>query len=394
MVDYNQYVTDLYRNELGRDPDPEGFAGWVNALSSGVLTPQQVAEGFNRSSEGINYDINRLYQSELGRAPDEVGVSGWGGALASGSINENDLQQMIRQSPEYGSLAADQYRDLINKAYEQEVGRSADPAGLTSWATQLRSGAIKPEQLPGLVQGSNEGWLYDVYKDVLGRGFDPAAAEWTRALESGQMTRDQVLAAIKGSQEYLARNPQMQPGGVSVPIPGLGGSVSAFQNYAPMKPLADPRSQTFGFLYDTINQRLGRDVTPRGLLDVNSINAAFNNPGTGGMAASAQQQTPASTGATNPNVVGGLLDARNLVSSLYQQELGRAPDYAGLDSWSNAVYNGMTRDQLLANIRGSAEYQSRVSGSQAAADAEAAYQAALANGGGGGYSFAGGGGGN
>lgn len=368
-MDYNQYVTNLYQQELGRAPDPEGLAGWVNALSSGALNPAQVAEGFARSSEGINYDINNAYQSELGRAPDPGGYAGWSQALSSGALDQQGLLNQIRQSNEYSSLAVDQYRDLINQAYEREVGRTSDPNGLSGWATQLRSGAITPEQLPGLIQGSNEGWLYDRYQELFGRGFDPAAAEWTRMLESGQMTRDQVLQALMASEEYAAKNPNST---TQVRVPGqaantgFSGTVTPFTNYDPMKPLADPRSQPFGFLYDSIQQRLGRDVTPRGLLDVASINSAFSRQPAGTAAVSgpvnwasgAQQQTPATSGAS-PNVVGGLLDARNLINSLYQQELGRAPDELGLTGWSNAIVNGMTQDQLLSAIRGSSEYQAR-----------------------------------
>lgn len=405
MVDYNKYVADLYRNELGREPgDDQGFNAWVSALSSGGLTPQQVADQIERSSEGVNYDLSRVYQNELGRAPDESGIQSWGQALQSGALSDDQFQQMVRQSPEYGTAAVSQYQDLLNKIYEQEVGRTPDAGGAAQWAAALRSGAITPEQLPGLFSNTNEGWVYDQYADVFKRQPDPAARAWVDALEKGALTRDQVLAQLKASPEYSQLNPP-PPGSVPgapgyVPLPGAPagspGYVSAYQNYAPMKPLADPRSQTFGFLYDTINQRLGRDVTPKGLLDVNSINASFGAspkttvaaPAAVNWAGGALQQTPASTGAStgsgasagggytyqdvapgptnstynqwaagNPNLVGGILDARNLVSNVYQQELNRAPDFGGLDSWSNAVYNGMTRQQLVDAIRASSEYQ-------------------------------------
>lgn len=428
MVDYNQYVADLYRNELGRDPgDDPGYNAWVSALSSGGLTPQQVADQIERSSEGVNYDLARVYQSELGRAPDESGIQSWGQALQSGALSDDQFQQMVRQSPEYGTAAVSQYQDLLNKIYEQEVGRTPDAGGAAQWAAALRSGAITPEQLPGLFSNTNEGWVYDQYADVFGRQPDPAARAWVDALEKGALTREQVMAQLKASPEYSQLNPP-PPG--SVPLPGAPagspGYVSAYQNYAPMKPLADPRSQTFGFLYDTINQRLGRDVTPKGLLDVGSINANFAGkpaataaaPAAVNWAGGALQQTPASTGASagggastgsgytyqdvapgptnstynqwaagNPNLVGGLLDARNLVSNVYQQELNRAPDFGGLDSWSNAVYNGMTQQQLTDAIRASSEYQGLQSGRTAGAGADAAYQAALAAGGGGGFNW-------
>lgn len=372
MVDYNQYVADLYRNELGRDPgDDPGYNAWVNALASGGLTQQQVADQIERSQEGVAYDVNRVYGSELGRAPDAGGAQSWGDALASGAISDDEFLNRVRQSGEYGTSALQQYQDLINQTYMQEVGRTPDAGGAAQWAAALKSGAIKPEQLSGLFSNTSEGWVYDQYGNLFKRAPDDAAKAWVDALEKGALTREQVLERLMASPEYAKLNPQ-KPG--VVPVPGAAGSggfsgnVTAYQNYAPMKPLADPRSQTFGFLYDTINQRLGRDVTPRGLLDVNNINAAYGPNGSAASpvnwAAGAQQQTPASTGGYggNSNLVGGILDARNLVTNMYQQELGRAPDFAGLDSWSNAVYNGMTQQQLLDAIRASSEYRARVAG--------------------------------
>lgn len=408
MVDYNQYVADLYRNELGRTGGAEEISQWANALASGGLTQQQVADMIERSPEGVNYDVSRVYTGELGRAPDEAGATSWGQALASGAISDDEFINRVRQSGEYGTSALQQYQDLLNKTYQQEVGRTPDAAGAAQWAAALKSGAIKPEQLPGLFSNTNEGWVYDQYGNLFNRAPDEAARAWVDALEKGALTREQVMAQLMASPEYVKANPT-KPG--AVPVPGYGGSaaaggfpgyVTAYQNYAPMKPLADPRSQTFGFLYDTINERLGRDVTPKGLLDVNSINASFGAspkttvaaPAPVNWAGGAIQQTPASTGGyagtgatsggstgggyvyqdvppgptnatynqwaagnNNPNLVGGILDARNLVSSVYQSELNRAPDFAGLDSWSNAVYNGMTQQQLIDAIRASSEYQ-------------------------------------
>jgi hypothetical protein len=47
-----QYVTLLYENVLGREPDPTGLATWTEALSSG-WTRGQVLIGFSESPEGI-----------------------------------------------------------------------------------------------------------------------------------------------------------------------------------------------------------------------------------------------------------------------------------------------------------------------------------------------------
>jgi MBG domain/Domain of unknown function (DUF4214)/MBG domain (YGX type)/Abnormal spindle-like microcephaly-assoc'd, ASPM-SPD-2-Hydin/Immunoglobulin domain len=51
-LDNTQYVTLLYENVLGREPDPTGLATWTGHLSSG-WTRGQVLIGFSESQEGI-----------------------------------------------------------------------------------------------------------------------------------------------------------------------------------------------------------------------------------------------------------------------------------------------------------------------------------------------------
>jgi hypothetical protein len=46
-----QFVTLIYRNVLGRDPDPEGFASWVGQLRSAALTRPQMVLNFSESPE-------------------------------------------------------------------------------------------------------------------------------------------------------------------------------------------------------------------------------------------------------------------------------------------------------------------------------------------------------
>lgn len=407
MVDYNQFVSDLYRKELGRDDaaiTQDELDAWVNALSSGGLSQQQVADMIERSPEGVAYDVNRIYGKELIRSPDEAGAKAWGDALASGAISDDEFLNQVRQSSEYGTASLGLYRDLLNNTYQKEVGRDLDEAGAAKWAAALRSGAVTADQLPSLFSNTNEGWLYDQYGNLFNRKLDPAAYAWVDALEKGTLTRDQVMAQLMSSPEYQKTNPGKAG---AIPIfgaaPGSPSYVSAYQNYAPMKPLADPRSQPFGFLYDSIQQRLGRDIAPKGLLDVASINAGFsgrpsNNaaaPSPVNWAGGALQQTAASTGgyagggtstgnqfayqnvapgptnetynqwANNPNLVSGLLDARNLVSGTYQSILNRAPDDVGLNNWTQAVLGGMTAQQLQDAFRASSEYQALQSASNA-----------------------------
>jgi len=48
------------------------------------------------------------------------------------------------------------------------------------------------------------------------------------------------------------------------------------------------------------------------------------------------------------------------LDSVYQKELGRAADKGGKDYWAKEISSGrQTRDQVVANIRRSSEYQGR-----------------------------------
>ena len=166
MVDYTQYVADLYRNELGRSGDQADIDAWVNAIASGGLSQQQVADMIERSPEGVNYDVNRLYQTELGRAPDAEGAKSWGDALSSGNLSDEEMLNRIRLSQEYAQPAIDQYGGLLGDTYRREVGRDPDAGGLAQWAAALRSGGVKESDLGNLFSNTSEGYVFDLYNSV------------------------------------------------------------------------------------------------------------------------------------------------------------------------------------------------------------------------------------
>lgn len=61
------YVTSLYRNILGRDPEAAGLAGWLDRLSSGQMDKVDVLMGFSESAENKNVvDWQLWYGTWLG----------------------------------------------------------------------------------------------------------------------------------------------------------------------------------------------------------------------------------------------------------------------------------------------------------------------------------------
>lgn len=351
-------VYNTYQTQLGRAPDAEGLAYWTNDIASGNYTAADVAKAIGASYEGAKYDVNNYYNSELSRNPDPQS-SYWLNKLMSGSMTEQEFQTALRYSPEYVKLALDQYGDILNKTYQDELGRDPDQAGLEYWARQLRSGAMKEGDLSAAFSYAPEGFINDIYMQNLGRRPDAEGLKyWMDAIESGRMTREEVANAIKKSEEGVSNNPA-NIGKPNTTYNSPYGPVSVFSNYSKMRSLPDAKSQPFGFLYDTINERLGYDASKRGLLDDVSL---FNAPGV-----AAYNPVSTFTAGGTPNMVGsqtGLLSGNSLVTQAYQDLFGREPDPSGLTAWTNNVNAGMTRDQLYNALRSSPEYQQQIYSAQ------------------------------
>jgi hypothetical protein len=80
-LDNTQYVTLLYENVLGRQPDPMGLADWTGQLA-GVTTRGQVLIGFSQSPEAINLFAPTLrtflsYDAFLNTAPTQQDLDYW-----------------------------------------------------------------------------------------------------------------------------------------------------------------------------------------------------------------------------------------------------------------------------------------------------------------------------
>ena len=67
------FVTGLYRDLLGREPDAEGLAYWTNQLDVRKVRLDDVAFGFYASLESRRDRADRLYVRILGRPADAGG---------------------------------------------------------------------------------------------------------------------------------------------------------------------------------------------------------------------------------------------------------------------------------------------------------------------------------
>lgn len=104
------YVTLLYKNILGRNPDASGLNNWVNVLASKKQTAAQVVASFFNSAEykskktGNGQYIADLYKGCLNRTHDMKGYQAWLSVLANKKQSRAQVLKGFTDSAEFKAL--------------------------------------------------------------------------------------------------------------------------------------------------------------------------------------------------------------------------------------------------------------------------------------------------
>lgn len=97
------FVSALYEEIQGRDPDGGGLSFWTDVLDSGDMSRTDVAAGFYASIESREGRVSALYQQVLGRGPDAGGLDFWAEQLLS--RDDVALAAELAASGEYFDLS-------------------------------------------------------------------------------------------------------------------------------------------------------------------------------------------------------------------------------------------------------------------------------------------------
>lgn len=92
------FVTGLYRDILGRSPDP-GLHFWVALLNTGRANRHGVASGLYASTESRRDRVTDLYGAVLNRRPDGGGLAYWSTSLLT--LGDIALASHLASSSEY-----------------------------------------------------------------------------------------------------------------------------------------------------------------------------------------------------------------------------------------------------------------------------------------------------
>lgn len=152
----NLKIVEAYQNALNRDPEPAGAAYWMGALRRGQLSPEDLYSTFIHMDEmfytqggGTNAGfVTALYRELLGREPESGGLQYWTARLNTGEPRST-ISNLIWFSPE-------KYDVRTNQAFQTFLGRQADPGGLTYWSGVAKS--YGPTAMRSMLMGTSDYW--------------------------------------------------------------------------------------------------------------------------------------------------------------------------------------------------------------------------------------------
>ena len=149
-------VQRAFRDVLNRPADPEGLRTYTHRLMNEGWSERQVVEQLQRSGEerSINADeaITRIYREVLGRDPDPSGLATyrarWRDGWTQGQIRD-DLRRSVEGRDTH-------IRETITRAYRAVLGRDPDPAGYATYERAMRERGYTERDIRAALMASEE----------------------------------------------------------------------------------------------------------------------------------------------------------------------------------------------------------------------------------------------
>jgi hypothetical protein len=216
-----RYVTHLYEDILGREPEYSGMIGWGQVLNQGA-SRFQVAAAIMNSFEYRTNQVRALYRYFLHRAGDGPGIRSFANMLANGTTIEQVAEIMIGSDEYYANRAGNDFNTFLNVMYQDSVHRNIDPGAMSFFIanrnrfTRAQMAAFvvpSHERHQQLVSYPNEstsgefasGLLHGYFQRFLHRDAKASGLNTFTGLLDNGATDEFVIASIVSSQEYYNR---------------------------------------------------------------------------------------------------------------------------------------------------------------------------------------------
>lgn len=155
-VDNSSFLAGQFQTQLGRQPTADEVAYYSNQINSGRITQPQITHALNQSLEGQNFDtqyLTSVYRQMFGRNPDQEGFQYW---LSQAQNDPQMTGDVVRQWIGAAAQGIDpvRYADVMLKQERaiEMASLEADPYGgryATTSIYELPTDAVNVSQIGG-----------------------------------------------------------------------------------------------------------------------------------------------------------------------------------------------------------------------------------------------------
>jgi len=203
-----RFLSEVYRDMLGRPIDPQGLATWTAALNSGASRNQVVRNIQNAPTLEYRDDqVQAIYHQYLHRAAEATALQNDAAFLQNGGTPEQ-LIDIVVSSPEYNQRTNGSNDGWLDVFYQDALGRAVDPAGRTGWDMAFAGGASRAQVAAQIMMDDEyrQDLIQSYYHQYLDRAAESAGlAAWLSAFKDFGATDDMVIAGIISAPEFYSK---------------------------------------------------------------------------------------------------------------------------------------------------------------------------------------------
>jgi len=197
------FLESVWQDLLGRDITPIEKASMLDFLDSGGSNAQ-VAQTVLNSVEYRTRLAQSLFQQFLSRAATQTEVNVFSSALQNSVTVEQLIAVIVGSDEYYQSRGGGTNNGFLEQIYNDLLGRPIDEGSLAAFTDLLNRGGSR-QQVALFILGSSEyrsNQIQSFFKTFLGRQAVDSEINFFLALWQQGARREQIIAQIIGSQEY------------------------------------------------------------------------------------------------------------------------------------------------------------------------------------------------
>jgi len=161
--DIDRIIRRAYQDILDRDPDAEGQRAYRRAMIDKGWTERDVRDDLRKSPEYAKHQresaariVRRAYLDVLGREPDTQGLATYLNRILRDDWDEHDVREALEKSPEYRRYSRERAERIVRDAYRNVLKREVDEAGLRNYVERVLRDRWTQEQVERELRRSAE----------------------------------------------------------------------------------------------------------------------------------------------------------------------------------------------------------------------------------------------